>query len=188
MTPQSLLILDELDDLCANYLPDQKYRHDRYITRCLRQAIGAARKGNFGVGAILVDSRDEAIEAQNRVFHPYFRSDRHAEMELITKFEESTRGAVSPASYTLYSSLEPCPMCLTRILISGVGATFYATANDAGGMRGLLSHLPTALQGYAEQKIIAQADCSQFLRTIAWRVFEINATSNSQQILQRGIH
>lgn len=177
------LTLKELAGRCSDYVPDPRYRHDRFVILCLRHAIHAAREGNFGVGAVLVDNREEPIvHARNKVFRPYFRSDRHAEMEVITKFERSTKGAVSPASYTLFSSLEPCPMCLTRILISGVGTTFYAAANDAGGMAGLFRHLPYTLQRYAEQKTITQADCSPLLRSIARQVFEVNMTSDSKRV------
>lgn len=188
MTNERLSILNELEVLCSKHEPNPEHSHDSQILLCLRYAIDAARKGNFGVGAILVDDRQITIaEAQNKVFHPYFRSDRHAEMEAITKFERATKGTVGPASYTLYSSLEPCPMCLTRILISGVGATFYAAANPDGGMSGLLDHLPATLESYAKTKIIGQADCSSQLRSIAWRVFEVSARARSADILQRGI-
>lgn len=183
MTRNRLLILKELTRLCSEYVPDPTYKHDRLIIICLRHAIQAAREGNFGVGAVLVDNRGEAIlHARNRVFHPYFRSDRHAEMEVITKFERSTKGAASPATLALYSSLEPCPMCLMRILISGVVTTFYAARNDAGGMAGLFRHLPFTLQKYAEQKTINQADCSPLLRSIAWQVFEVNTTRDSKSV------
>ena len=185
MMPRSTQsIFENLTNRFSEYVPDPKYKHDSFIIRCLRQAFVAAEEGNFGVGAILVDNlKGSVLQARNKVFHPYFRTDRHAEMEVITKFEMSSKGAVVPASYTLFSSLEPCPMCLTRILISGVGTTFYAAANKAGGMGGLLCHLPVTLQRYAEQKVIGPADCSPVLRSIAWQVFEINTTDDSRRLM-----
>jgi len=177
-------ILENLKNRLSEYVPDPKYKHDSFIILCLQQAFIAAEEGNFGVGAILVDNSEGSIlHARNKVFHPYFRTDRHAEMEVITEFEMSSKGAVVPASHTLFSSLEPCPMCLTRILISGVGTTFYAAANEAGGMGGLLGHLPHTLQRYAEQKVIGPADCSPVLRSIAWQIFEINTTDDSERLM-----
>ena len=175
--------LNELARLCLGYVPDPQYQHDRPITLCLQLAIRAAREGNFGVGALLADDRGKPIfYARNRVFHPYFRSDRHAEMEVITQFEAAAKGAGSLEFYTLYSSLEPCPMCLTRILIAGVGTTFYAAPNKAGGMTSLLRHLPDTLQKYAEEKTITEAHCSPVLRSIAWQVFALNMTSDSKRL------
>jgi len=45
--------------------------------------------GNFGVGCIIVDVYGNVIvQGHNEVFHPYFRSDRHAEMVVMREFED----------------------------------------------------------------------------------------------------
>jgi len=76
-------ILENLKNRLSEYVPDPKYKHDSFIILCLQQAFIAAEEGNFGVGAILVDNSEGSIlHARNKVFHPYFRTDRHAEMDV----------------------------------------------------------------------------------------------------------
>ena len=53
------------------------------------EALAAARAGNYGVGAVLVDPNGEIVErGRNAVFYPHFRSDLHAEMVAMNAFEE----------------------------------------------------------------------------------------------------
>jgi tRNA(Arg) A34 adenosine deaminase TadA len=44
------------------------------------------------------------------------------------------RGGGALKDYTLVSTLEPCPMCMTRIIFSGIGTIKYVQADDVGGM------------------------------------------------------
>jgi len=65
---------------------------DRFALITLQEALAAAREGNFGYGACLVnESTGEVVErGHNRVFYPYFRSDLHAEMDLLDKYGKRT--------------------------------------------------------------------------------------------------
>jgi hypothetical protein len=54
-----------------------------------QEALVAALRGNYGVGALLVDPQGTIVaRGQNAVFSPYFRSDLHAEMVVMNTFEE----------------------------------------------------------------------------------------------------
>ncbi len=91
--------------------------------------------GTAGIGACLVrEATGEILErGRNSQYEPYFRSDLHAEMDLLDRWEERMRLTRSrdprEATYldpraaegiVLYTSVEPCPMCLTRIINSGI--------------------------------------------------------------------
>ena len=90
-----------------------------------RQALQALTEGNYGVGAVIADRTGNIIlSARNQVFEPTFRSDGHAEMIAIDALESHHPDA-DPSSLTLYASLEPCPMCLSRLKIAGVGRVRY---------------------------------------------------------------
>jgi tRNA(adenine34) deaminase len=180
-------VLVSFHQLLRNFIPSSRHLHDPYILLCLRHALIAAREGNYGIGAVLVDEGGSIVAAaRNRTFVPYFRSDRHAEMEVLTRFENRTRGTITPAQYTLFCSLEPCPMCITRILIAGVGKIRYAIASGTGGMARRADELPWTWQKYAEGKIIEEADCSEALRRIAFEIFQWNAERNFRRVLERG--
>jgi len=52
----------------------------------------------------------------NLMYSPHFRSDLRGEMLVINFFEEEHSGTITLESYTLYTSLESCPMCLIRFI------------------------------------------------------------------------
>lgn len=88
---------------------------------------------------------------RNKVFKPYFRSDLHAEMDVLTKYEKSAK---SPGpdmdGLILFSSIEPCPMCLTRIITSGIKEAYHLAPDPDSGMVSLGDKLPPVWQGIAE--------------------------------------
>src|SRR5262245_48002812 len=54
-----------------------------------QEALVAAQRGNYGVGAVLVNPGGSVVsKGQNTVFYPHFRSDLHAEMVVMNAFEE----------------------------------------------------------------------------------------------------
>ena len=100
--------------------------HERFA----RQAIGLARQaraaGNHPFGALLVLDGDVIVSAQNTVF-----TDRdptaHAETNLLARAiqdltPEQLRGSV------LYTSCEPCAMCVGKMYWAGIRSVVYALA------------------------------------------------------------
>src|SRR5262249_58387328 len=121
--------------------------------------------GNYGVGAVLVDPRGEILEqGRNRVFFPNFRSDFHAEMVTMNAFEERHPEVDNMRGYTLMCSLEPCPMCLARLLIAGVQTVKFLAHDELGGMVRHRHYLPPAWQRLGQRQEIGQADVSDGLR------------------------
>src|SRR5262249_36951669 len=71
-----------------NYQPFADYADDIYAWLTCSLALEGVVTGNFGVGAILLDDRGQVVaQGHNEVFHPHFRSDRHAEMVVIDGWE-----------------------------------------------------------------------------------------------------
>ena len=69
--------IDELARRIEAFSPDPQYEHDRYVVASIKEAIEAAREGNFGVGAVIVDPNGEIVlGGHNHVFNPHFRSKR----------------------------------------------------------------------------------------------------------------
>ena len=158
-----------------NYRFDQKYPDDSYIWLTDVLALMAVNSGNFGIGSVLIDgSGDVVVQGHNELFNPYFRSDRHGEMVVMDKFEDTNRDATKLEDYTLYTSLEPCPMCVTRLMTSVVNRVLYATPDMAGGMVHRINDLPSFWIGLGEGKVFAQAQSSQELINAANEIFLIN--------------
>jgi len=74
--------------------PDPLYPHDSFSIIVLEEALTAAGEGNFGIGACLVrkETGKVILRGRNKVFKPYFRSDLHAEMDVLNRYEESVKG------------------------------------------------------------------------------------------------
>jgi cytosine deaminase len=156
------------------FSPQSDKPDDYYGALVVEQAFKAAFEGNAAVGAALVDDRGNlALIGRNRMFFPYFRSDLHAEMELLTNYENIFKGDRSLKGYTLYSSLEPCEMCTIRIINSGVSKVYYVAEDKGkGGMTGPNKLAPhwSRLAAYQE---FGLARCSSELSRIALGVFEL---------------
>ena len=150
------------------------------------EALAAAGAKTYGVGAILLDPAGTVIHrGRNQVFSPHFRSDLHAEMVVLNAFEEQFPPAKSMRAYTLMSSLEPCPMCLSRLLIAGVQTVKYLAPDEWGGMVTHMHALPKAWAHLAEGRTFVLADVSEELRQLALDLFLLNLDTLRKKLWDR---
>jgi guanine deaminase len=94
----------------------------------MRMAIAEAAQGDFPFGAVIV--RDGKVLSTGRNLGKTTNDPTaHGEMVAIRRFV-----AVRPASElngtTLYTSGEPCPMCMGAILWCGIGRVVFAASID----------------------------------------------------------
>jgi tRNA(Arg) A34 adenosine deaminase TadA len=150
------------------------------------EALAAARSGNYGVGAVLVDPKGEILEqGRNTVFFPRFRSDLHAEMVTMNAFEERHPEVNTMRGYTLMCSLEPCPMCLARLLIAGVQTVKFLAYDELAGMVNQKQHFPIAWKRLWQRQEFVQADVSESLKRFALDVFFLNLETCRQKLWSR---
>lgn len=137
-------------------------------------ALQSVSEGNAGIGCVLVGPDGSAIVwGHNQVFHPYFRSDLHGEMVTMDRFED-LRLEDPPGGLTLYSSLEPCPMCMVRLVTAGIGKVLYLARDELWGMTEDRDRLPPTWRDLAEGKVFGRADCSPEIKGASFRIFNIN--------------
>ncbi len=178
--------LDAIERELSAHLSDPRYPDEQAILVTVREGLKGAKERNGGIGACLVrKSTGEVIEqAHNRQYVPYFRSDLHAEMDLLDRYEEKMkltrssdpnnptfRNPRNMKGIVLYTSLEPCPMCITRIINSGVKEVYYAATDEEGGMAQRFDNLPPSWKRMGEGMVIKPARCSPELRALAARLF-----------------
>ena len=183
--------LGEMEKKVAAFVPDVRYPDDPFILVTLKEALMGNRERNGGIGACLVvEKTGEVVErTHNRQYEPYFRSDLHAEMDLLTRYEERvrltrTRDPESPfyrnprnmTGLVLYTSVEPCPMCLTRIINAGVKKVYYAASDPEGSMAGRA--LPPFWRAMAQDMVLEPARCSPELKILALKPFRPMVNSN----------
>ncbi len=161
--------------------------HDKEVWLTCILALQSVTLGNFGVGCIITDSNNNLVSyGNNQVFYPEFRSDFHAEMVAINHFESVVKPA-DVAGYRLFTSLEPCPMCLARILTSGIPEVFYAADDIYGGMVHLKEAMPEAWTEMMRNRHIAEADCSRKLIAISELLVEMNREMLDEKLKKRGV-
>ena len=170
--------LEELEKRVASFNPDPNYRDDEAALVALQEAVAAAKEGNYGIGACLVNEKTGEVvqRGHNRIFSPYFRSDLHAEMDTLTRYEQRVKAQTPKVEgLVLYTSLEPCPMCLARIITAGVQKVYYLAPDPHGGMVHLFKNLPPIWQKLAEGRIYEPAICSPELKNIANDIFKYSS-------------
>jgi len=154
-----------------------------YALEAVKEAVSAAENGNFGVGAVLVDDQTGKIvcRGNNKVFSQH-RSDLHAEMDLLNTFEleQGSKSRELLKGMTLYTSLESCPMCLCRIITSGVARVFHIADDELGGMVHLYNQLPETWQEISANRVFQKANCSEELSELAFQVFLATANLDNQ--------
>jgi tRNA(adenine34) deaminase len=158
------------------YEPSTSFKDDVAAVRVCQLAATAAELGTYAVGAVLLDDNGAVLaEGHNRTFVDGFRSDLHAEMVVLTKFETEHQNNQIPSTLTLISSLEPCPMCMARLIYSGVGSIRYICEDPLGGMVTRKSSLPPVLQKISEDlsQVWGLAECSDELREAALQIWEL---------------
>jgi tRNA(adenine34) deaminase len=98
--------------------------HGNYLEAALREAEAAGAEGAAPVGSVIV-ARDGHIVARgrNRVLSEGDHT-AHAEVDAIRNSGRAIDGA---AGLVLYTTAEPCLMCLGAILLTPIEAIVWAT-------------------------------------------------------------
>ena len=106
----------------------------RYLERAIELAGEGMIKGLGGpFGAVVVKGNQIVAEGQNQVTSA-FDPTAHAEVVAIRRACQAL-GGFSLAGCQIYSSCEPCPMCLAAIYWARLDALYFAASrNDAAAI------------------------------------------------------
>lgn len=109
----------------------------KYLEETIRIAESAFNNGNYPVGAILtIDGK--AIASRENTVVTTNSSAQHAESQLIIDNSAKLKDASKKGLETvLYSTLEPCLMCLGTATINKVSKIIYIQKDPHGGACGL---------------------------------------------------
>jgi tRNA(adenine34) deaminase len=103
-----------------------KSDRDRYfLEMALEEAEQALNENTYPIGAVIVDENYNLIaKGRNRV-HPEQDATAHAEIDAIRNAGQAILDAkVNREKFTIYTSLEPCPMCTGGILFANIKKLF----------------------------------------------------------------
>ena len=112
---------------------------------CFQRAVELAKHaqqlGNLPIGAVISYQGEIIGEGQNAIWSPELSLSRHAEMEAMRSVPaEMWKQAPDMA---LYTTLEPCLMCMGAVLLHGIGRILYGFSDPYGGACTVVDHLPT---------------------------------------------
>ena len=129
-------------------------------------ARGALKRDrNLPIGCVI--ALDEQIIGQgaNAVIHPDYNPGRHAEIEAIRSVPVSLWPRAK--EMTLYTTLEPCIMCLSTIILHGIGRVVFGALDKRGGGSCILRHLPPYYDEGGVPQMIGPVDPERFDRYYA---------------------
>ena len=92
----------------------------------MKIAIEEAKKGDHPFGAVLIKDNQVVSQGHNTVVKDSDPS-AHAEINTIRKFTTKVNNP-SLEGYVLYSSGEPCPMCIGACIWAGISEIVFAVS------------------------------------------------------------
>lgn len=112
----------------------------QYIQRAVDLALEAEQAGNLPVGALIVLKGEVIAEGRNALLKPIYQPGNHAEIMALRSVDPALWSQAS--EMICYTSLEPCLMCYSTLLLHGVGQIVFGADDPEGGFRYILSALP----------------------------------------------
>ncbi len=109
--------------------------HDTYMGLALEQAREALLQGQFPVGVVFVSDGRVVVSGQRE--HSSEKQELvneidHAEIVALRRFlAEDT--AIESKSIVVYSTMEPCLMCYSTLILNGIRNIVYAYEDVMGG-------------------------------------------------------
>ena len=111
--------------------------HDRWMSVCLSAAEEAARTGDFPNGACVVAGQHMLAVSGSEAASG---SDPTAHAEVSALRNAGRSGRLSPGA-TLFTTLEPCAMCLHSAVVAGVKEIVFACKRSDVGDAAYISNL-----------------------------------------------
>jgi tRNA(adenine34) deaminase len=114
----------------------------------VEEAWKASCAGSIPIGAAIADARERVVARGRNCIREsapegYVLAGHrmaHAEMNALLAFDEWE--GRDPATYTLYTTMEPCPMCMGAIRMVHVGRVCYAARDVLAGAASLVDVPP----------------------------------------------
>jgi tRNA(Arg) A34 adenosine deaminase TadA len=170
------VILQKLLTYLTAFQPSAEYSDDIYAKEANLQALKSVIQGGYGIGSVLINQEGKIIAAAHNSQMQKHRSDLHAEMTLLTDFEESRLAKkyvniyVYKPGLIVFSSAEPCPMCYIRINTTGAD-TKYCTPGPDDGMASRTDFLPPAWKEMALKRKVSLGNCSPVMQKMSHLLF-----------------
>ena len=107
--------------------------YEHFMKKALDKANEALTKGEFPVGCVIV-YQDRILVSGSRTGTTGTAANEidHAEMIALRRLVELNE-TMDKSKITLFTTMEPCLMCLGALVLSGIGEIVYAYEDVMGG-------------------------------------------------------
>jgi tRNA(adenine34) deaminase len=112
----------------------------KWMRQAIEIALEAEKEGNLPVGSLITLENKLVSTGPSRVFVPRYDLTRHAEMEALRAVPSDMWE--SPEKMCIYTTLEPCLMCMGAILLFGIGRVVFGAKDPYGGAEIVRPNLP----------------------------------------------
>ena len=124
--------------------------HELFMTAALGESAKAARAGDFPVGCVLVLNKQIVATGFRRNSTINGNEIDHAEIVALRELI-SVQNSADLSEVILYSTMEPCLMCFSTLILNGIRTIVYGYEDAMGGGTQLkLDELPPL---YADMKV-----------------------------------
>ena len=110
----------------------QAYSHEYFMDIALKEAAAALAAGEFPVGCAIVGDNKVVAGGGRRGSSGGAPELEHAEIVAVRRLMRENPG-LNAANLTVYSTMEPCLMCLGTLLVNGFRQIVYAYEDVMGG-------------------------------------------------------
>src|ERR687898_495007 len=113
---------------------------------CVELAWEAYRAGSLPIGAVVADAEGRLLSSGRNRIHEFTgapgtvfgRKLAHAELNALLSLE----GEVDPRSCVLYTTAEPCPLCVGAARMTDIGELRYASREPWAGSAAMFETVP----------------------------------------------
>jgi tRNA(adenine34) deaminase len=107
--------------------------YDHFMGAALKEARKALARGEFPVGCVVVHGDRIVARGSRKGTRGDARNEvDHAEMVALRRLAAHT-DPVDPSAVTVFSTMEPCLMCFSALMLHGIGEIVYGFEDAMGG-------------------------------------------------------
>jgi tRNA(adenine34) deaminase len=118
------------------------FKYEEFMEVALEEARKAYQKGEVPIGCVIVNEEGSIIGRGHNLRETGNDPTLHAEMIAIREAAERI-GGWRLTNCTLYTTLEPCPMCAGAIVQARIDTVIYGATDPKAGCGGTLLNLLT---------------------------------------------
>lgn len=142
---------------------------NKYMELAKKAAYNGTKNGEGGpFGSVIVDKQGNIIAQANNQVIKNNDPTAHAEIQAI-RMASKKIGTYDLKDLILYTSCEPCPMCLSAIIWSNIKEVYYACTREDAGKIGFRDDI---IYEYLEGKKVDLLDIKQIDRDECKQIFD----------------